>query len=123
LFRSVFKASGEYQVMAKKEGFQDSEAVKVLVKEELTRVKSYTENGHVTTFSYNDDNYLSSYSRGSDVRDVIYDAENRIIQNGIFEYTYNNLGQVTKIIEQDAGNWTNKQATFIYNNQGLVVRS
>ena len=123
-YSHVFETSGEYQVMAKKEGYKDSEAVEVLVKEELTRVKSYTANGQVTTFSYNADNYLSSYNYGgSDIRNVIYDAENKVIRNWIFEYTYNNLGQVTAMTEDDGSSAINKQATFIYNNEGLVARS
>lgn len=85
------------------------------VSNENIRLKTHGINADEYNFTYNSDNQLTSYQNGSGNADIIYNAENKIIQIGINSYTYNALGRLSEIDERS------NHADLIYNTQGLLA--
>ncbi|NGF55976.1 hypothetical protein G5B00_05555 [Parapedobacter sp. SGR-10] len=80
-----------------------------------------------TRFHYNSDHFLSSYQTGEDIREMRYDEQGRIIQNGNMTYTYNDRGQIAQIDEDPGedylGNYSEIKSTYTYNNKELPTES
>ncbi|MBJ2173227.1 hypothetical protein JBL43_03205 [Aureibaculum sp. A20] len=78
---------------------------------ENVRLIAYSIGANEYDLRYNDDGFLTRYKS----LDVIYNGDNKIIQNGSFRYEYNGQGRVSKVTR------TNRETTIVYNNSGLMA--
>ncbi|QCX39716.1 hypothetical protein FF125_15155 [Aureibaculum algae] len=81
------------------------------------RLISYAENTNKIDLSYNDNNLLTSIGYTT----LNYDSESRIDQIGKVSYAYNELGQISKIINEKTASLGNLETEITYDKDSLIT--